>query len=150
MDDALTKKADERFQEALEQAGARDPRDFYRKSLRELKTINPGEYERAVVHYQDVLVPSIAKGEADPLPAWREYGLLIAQATSPGRTVAIDETGGAVTFEPGTPMDRLILHLPDTKGTRAILVALPPTPSQAQRATYDLLVAGKHKLPDGG
>ena len=39
----------------------------------------------------------------------------------------------------------LILHLPE-KG-RALLVALPPSLSSAQRATYDVLVAGKQKLP---
>ncbi len=118
-----------------------------RKALRELREVNPGGYDRAVSHFQDVLVPSIATGGADPLWAWREYGLLIAEVTTVGRTVAIDETGRSQPFHSDTPMDRLVLHLPNAKGGRAILVSLPPNPSAAQRAAYDLLVAGKHRLP---
>jgi hypothetical protein len=146
MDEGLKKEADRRFEAALESTGARDPRDFYRKALRELREVNPGGYDRAVSHFQDVLVPSIAMGEADPLWAWREYGLLIAEVTTVGRTVAIDETGRSQPFHSDAPMDRLVLHLPNARGGRAILVSLPPSPSLAQRAAYDLLVAGKHRL----
>ncbi|MBT8398196.1 MAG: hypothetical protein HKO65_07330 [Gemmatimonadetes bacterium] len=150
MEDATKTEADRVFSEALERTGARDPRDFYRKSLRGLRQVNPKGYQEAVAHYQDVLVPSIANGEAEPLQAWREYGRLIAEVTVSGRTVAIDETGRAQPYEPEVPMERLVLHIPDTKSGRAILVSLPPTPSSAQRATYELLVAGKHRLPDPG
>ncbi len=150
MDEGLKKEADLRFEAALESSGARDPRDFYRKSLRELREGNPGGYDRAVSHFQEVLVPSIASGESDPLWAWREYGRLIAEVTTVGRTVAIDETGRSQPFHSDEPMDRLVLHLPDAKGGRAILVSLPPTPSSAQRATVSLLVAGKHRLPESG
>ena len=146
MDEGLKKEADLRFGEALESSGARDPRDFYRKALRGLRESNPGGYDRAVSHFQDVLVPSIARGEADPLRAWQEYGLLIAEMTATGRTVAIDETGRSEPFQPDTPMDRLVLHLPDGRGGRAILVSLPPSLTKAQRATYELLVVGKHRL----
>lgn len=130
----------------MTQAGARDPRDFYRRSLMELRSENPEAYEQAVAHFQDVLVPSIARGEAEPLTSWREYGRLIAEATAKGETVAIDESGISHPYEPAMPMDLLVLHMPDAKGGRSILVSLPPHPSPAQRATYDLLVAGKHKL----
>jgi len=150
MDDAIKAEADRVFLEALERTGARDPRDFYRKSLRGLRQVNPDGYEKAVAHFQEVLVPSIANGDAKPLQAWREYGRLIAEVTVSGRTVAIDETGRSFPFEAEAPLDRLVLHLPDTKSGRAILVSLPPTPSQAQRATYELLVAGKHRLPEAG
>ena len=149
MDPSTREEADRRFQEALDAAGARDPRDFYRQALRELKEIDSAAYDRAVGHFQDVLVPSIASGEAEPLRAWRDYGLLLAEATAQGRTVEIDETGRSEPYHPDTSLDRMVLHLPDDKGRRAILVALPPTPSRAQRATYDLLVGGKHRLPDG-
>jgi hypothetical protein len=147
MDEAQKKEADRRFEDALEGSGARDPRDFYRKVLRDLRQVNPTGYQKAVDHFQEVLVPSIASGNSEPLWAWREYGRLIAEVTVQGRTVSIDETGRAEPFHPDTPMDRLVLHLPETKGGRAILVSLPPSPSQAQRATYDLLVAGKHRIP---
>ena len=38
-DEDLRARADERFAAALAAAGARDPRDFYRKQLVELKAI---------------------------------------------------------------------------------------------------------------
>ena len=148
MDKDIRAEADRRFSLALEQSGARDPRDFYRQALRGLKDVNPSAYRRAVGHFQDVLVPSIAAGEVEPLRAWRDYGRLIAEVTAPGRTVAIDETGRASPFDDESPMDYLVVHLPETKGIRPLLVSLPPTPSKAQRATYELLVAGKHKLPE--
>jgi hypothetical protein len=147
MDEALRKEADRVFAEALERSGARDPRDYYRKALRELKQVDPDAYEKAVAYFQDVLVPSIANGESEPLQAWRDYGLLIAEMTAPGRTVTIDETGRSRPFAPDAPLDYLVLHLPEKKGGRAILVSLPPDPSPAQRATYELLVAGRHRFP---
>ena len=146
MDEDLKRDADRRFEEVLGSSGARDPRDFYRKALRELRHRDPGGYGRAVSHYQEVLVPSIAKGESEPLWAWREYGRLIAEISTPGRTVAIDETGRSQPFDSDTPLDCLVIHLPDAKGERAILVSLPPDPSPAQRATYELLVVGKMQL----
>jgi hypothetical protein len=148
MDEAIRSEADRRFLEALEESGARDPRDYYRKVLRGLKDKDPSGYQKAVAHYQEVLVPSIAHGEAEPLRAWRDYGRLIAEVTGPGRTVAIDETGRASPFTDTVPMGSLVIHLPDAKGVRAMLVSLPSKPSKAQRATYELLVAGKHRLPE--
>lgn len=147
MDEGLKREADRRFEVAMENSGARDPREFYREALRELRVENPAGYEGAVTHFQEVLVPSIANGESEPLWAWREYGRLIAELTAPGRTVAIDSTGRSHPFESDTPMDRLVLHLPEGKGRRAILISLPPNPSPAQRATYELLARGKHRLP---
>ena len=146
MDETTRTEADRRFADALEETGARDPRDFYRKALRGLKQVNPAGYEKAVAHFQEVLVPSIAEGSMEPLRAWREYGRLIAEVTVPGRTVSVDDSGRSHPFDSDAPLDRLVLHLPDTKSGRAILVSLPPTPSHAQRATYELLVAGKHRL----
>ena len=146
MDQDLQQKADERFERALEEAGARDPREYYRDRLRELKRSSPDAYERAVEHYRETLVPSIASGEADPLTAWRDYGLRLAELTAEGRTVAVDGTGRAHPYSEDAPADRLVLHVPDS-GTRALLVALPPEPTAAQRATYRLLVRGKQRLP---
>jgi len=146
MDKVLKEEADRRFEAALESSGARDPRDFYRKALRELREADPGGYDQAVSHFQEVLVPSVASGESDPLWAWREYGRLIAEVTAEGRTVAIDKTGRSQPFLPDAPMDRLVVQLPEARGGRAILVPLPPTPTSAQRAAYELLVTGKHRL----
>lgn len=147
MDDATRKEADRRFEESIAASGARDPRDFYRRALRDLKEVNPDGYRKAVDHFQTVLGPAVASGEAEPLTAWREYGRLLAELTGKGRTVSIDETGRAHPYSPDDSMDLLVLHLPDAKGGPGILVSLPPNPSAAQRATYQLLVQGKHRLP---
>jgi len=148
MSEEVRREADRRFEEALAGSGSRDPRDFYRTALRELRGENPAGYEKAVSHFTDRLLPSIASGKREPLPAWRDYGCLIAELRAPGRAVVIDETGRSLPFDPDEPMDRLVLHLPEEKGKRALVVSLPTELSRAQRATYDLLVAGKHRLAD--
>lgn len=141
----VTDEADRRLAEALEAAGARDPREFYRERLRELRGANPTGYDEAVAYYQETLIPSVAAGDADPLHAWTEYGRRLAVALAPGDTVRIDDTGRSHPYE-GPQDGGLVLHLPSDAGTRALVVGLPPTLSPAQRATYDVLVAGKQKL----
>lgn len=147
MDQDVREEAERRFEEARKASGARDPRDFYRQALRDLRGSNPEGYDQAVGHFERVLVPSIASGEAEPLGAWREYGRLIAEITDSGRTVEIDDTGRAQPYTADSPLDRLVIHLPDRRGARALLVSLPPDPTPAQRATFDLLVRGKQRLP---
>ncbi len=146
MSDDPTAEADRRLEEALEATGARDPREFYRERLRELKSANPKGYEDAVSYYRGSLIPEIASGGVEPLAAWTEYGRRLAISLTPGRTVSVDTSGRALPYEAPSPLDRLILHLPDDKGGRALLVGLPPDPSPAQRATYDVLVRGRQKL----
>ncbi len=148
MSDETTTQADHRLEEALERVGARDPREFYRDRLRELKGADPAGYEKAVAYYRDTLLPDIASGKAEPLAAWTEYGRRLAEALAPGRTVSIDGSGRAQPYEPPPALDRLIVHLPDEKGSRALLVGLPPDLTPAQRATYDVLIRGRQKLPD--
>jgi len=147
MDQGVREQAERRFEEAREASGARDPRDFYRQALRDLRSASPEGYERAVRHFERVLMPSIASGEADPLTAWREYGKLIAELTEAGRTVEVDDSGRARPYTADSPLDRLVIHLPDRRGARGLLVSLPPKPTPAQLATYDLLVRGKQRLP---
>ena len=144
MTDELTERADRVLEEALEATGARDPREFYRERLRELKQANPEGYQEAVSYYRETLIPAVANGDARPLEAWTEYGRVLAEAVTPGRTVSIDATGLAHPYE-GPEPDRLVLHLPSGSG-RALLVGLPPELSPAQRATFDVLVAGKQKV----
>ena len=144
--DDLTARADARLDEGLKHAGARDPREFYRERLRELKQSNPEGYAAAVAYYRDTLIPQVAESEGDPIAAWTEYGRRLAEAVAPGRTVAVDGTGRAEPYRAPAPRDRLILHLPDGRGGRALLVGLPPEVTPAQRATYDVLVSGKQKL----
>lgn len=127
----------------MERAGARDPREFYRERLRELKQTDPAAYQKAVKHYRDVLLPSIAEDGAEPLTAWTEYGQTLAELTARGQTVTIDATGRSRSWEPPWDPDALVLHVPDASNQRALLVGLPREPSPAQRATYDWLVAGR-------
>lgn len=145
MTEDLSKEADRRLEEALAATGARDPREFYRERLRDLKREDAHGYEQAVEHYKEVLIPEVGSGRADPLEAWTEYGRRLAQALAPGRTVVIDATGRARTWE-GPTAKELVVHLPEARGGRALLVGLPADLSDAQRATYDVLVAGKQRL----
>ena len=140
----VTQEADRKLQEALDATGARDPREFYRERLRDLKKANPEGYDTAVEYYRDTLLPSVASGEVDPLAAWTEYGRRLAVAVAAGRTVSIDEGGRAHPYTGPTP-DHLVLHLPDDSGLRALLVGLPAELSGPQRATFDVLVAGKQR-----
>jgi len=144
MSDAQAAAADKALEAALAETGARDPREFYRERLRELKRANPVEYEAAVAYYRDTLIPEVAGGAGDPLAAWTEYGRRLASALAPGRTVSVDDTGLAHEYR-GPERGRLVLHLPATNGARALLVGLPATLSPAQRATYDVLVEGRQK-----
>jgi len=144
MSDAQAAAADEALQAALTAAGARDPRDFYRERLKDLKRVDTDGYESAVAYYRDTLIPQVAAGTTDPLEAWTEYGRRLAEALAPGRAVSIDSTGRAREYEGSAP-DRLVLHLPDDKGVRALLVGLPTSLSPAQRAAYDVLVEGRQK-----
>jgi len=146
MADEVTHQADEILEEALAATGARDPREFYRDQLRELKQRNPAGYEGAVRYYRDTLIPSVANREQPPLDAWTEYGRRLAVAIAPGSTVSIDETGKSLPFDGPRP-GCLVLHLPEGNG-RALLVGLPTALSAAQRASYDVLVSGKQKKRD--
>ena len=140
----LTAEADRRLQEALDASGSRDPREFYRERLRELKGSNADGYQNAVAYYRDTLIPQVASGDVAPLAAWAEYGRQLAEAVAEGRTVSIDASGRAHPYE-GAVEGRLIVHLPDDAKLRAILVGLPPELSPAQRSTYDVLISGKQR-----
>lgn len=144
MTDDRAAAADEALERALARTGARDPREFYRERLKELKRLDATAYEKAVAYYRDTLIPDVASGAREALEAWMEYGRRLAVALAPGRTVTIDATGLAHEYA-GPESDRLVLHLPDDKGTRALLVGLPPALSAAQRATYDVLVDGRQR-----
>ena len=148
MSDDLTAEADRRLQEALDASGRRDPREFYRDCLRELRSVDPARYEAAVEYYRDRLIPDVASGAAEPLVAWTEYGRLLAESLAPGRTIGIDSSGRSHEYEAAGPVDRMLLHLPDQAGARALLVGLPVELTPAQRATYDVLVSGKQRTRD--
>jgi len=146
MDASLQAEADRRFSEALASTGARDPRDYYRERLKELRVANPAEYDDAVSYYQEKLIPRVADRESDPTVEWRAYGMEIARLTAPGRPVLIDASGRAQPFKEPCPPDGMVLHLPDGRGPAALLVGLPTEPSSAQLATYDWLVGNRRAL----
>ena len=147
MSETLITTAEQALEAAIATSGGRDPRDFYRERLRELKQVNPESYRAAVTYYREVLIPEVASGAGNPLDAWIEYGRTLAEALAPGRTVSIDETGKSHNYE-GVDSSGLILHLPQETAARALLVSLPVTMSSAQRATYDVLVKGKQRAQE--
>ena len=147
MSETLITTAEQALEAALATSGGRDPRDFYRERLRELKQVNPESYRAAGTYYREVLIPEVASGAGNPLDAWIEYGRTLAEALAPGRTVSIDETGKSHNYE-GVDSSGLILHLPHETAARALLVSLPVTMSSAQRATYDVLVKGKQRAQE--
>ena len=140
--------ADSLLDQVLRETGARDPREFYRERLRELKERDPKAYAEAVRYFEETLIPGIASGGAEPLAAWTEYGRKLAELSAPGRTISIDPTGRASPYSPPAGPEALVLHLPQLAGGRALLVGLPRALSDAQRATYDWLVMGRQKLRD--
>lgn len=141
-------EADRRFEEALASSGARDPRDHYRGLLRQLKEHDADAYAEAVRQWKESVIQPLSQGDQDPLATWHQFGLELARALHPGRTVIVDATGRSIPLE-GTPdWKQLVLHLPREPRARAIPITIPPEPSPAQQATLDLLVQGKLKLPD--
>jgi len=145
-DDDLRARADARFAAALQAAGARDPRDFYRKQLVELKGADPAAYRRALEYYEQELIPAVARDDSDAMAEWLEYGRVLATLAADGRTVQIDPTGLASDYARPVPPDALVLHLPDRTSVRAIPVGIPAALTPAQRATYDLLVKQAQSL----
>lgn len=141
-DSALRDQADARFQTALAESGARDPREFYRQRLRDFKEQDPGAFRRAVAYHDARLVPAVAADDSDPLAEWLEYGRVLATLAAEGRTVQIGPAGLAAPYAPPVPPDHLVLHLPADPKRAALLVGLPPELSPAQRATHELLVRG--------
>ncbi|MGH7458426.1 MAG: hypothetical protein ACREKN_04980 [Longimicrobiaceae bacterium] len=132
--------AENRLERALGESGGRDPRDYYRELLKDLKQKDPGAYHEACAYYRDRLTPAVARDDSDPLGEWLEYGRRLAGLLAPGRTVLIDRDGRAANYTATPPRDRMVLHLPEQAGEPALLVGLPPEPSPAQLATYRLLV----------
>jgi hypothetical protein len=142
MSDDPKREADQRLDAALGADGApRDPRPWFRPTLRFLKERDAGAYDRALAHLDETLIPAVVGG-ADPLEAWLEYGVLLAELLGPGRTVAVDRTGQAKPTENVTA-EGLVLHLPDADDRPALVLRCPATLSPAQNATVELLVAGR-------
>ena len=139
-DTDLRARAEQRFEQALGESGARDPRDFYRKQLVELKAASPDGFRRALAYFEERLIPAVAAEGSDPLAEWTEYGRLLATLSAPGRTVVVDPTGRVADYARPAPRDALVLHLPERATAPALPIGIPARMSPAQRANYDLLV----------
>jgi hypothetical protein len=142
----LRARADERFARVLQETGARDPRDFYRKQLVSLKAADAAAYRRALAYYEQELIPAVARDDSDAVGEWLEYGRFLATLTGPGRTVQIDADGRATDYQRPVPSDALVLHLPERTNVPAVIVGLPKTLTPAQRANHDLLVKQAQSL----
>jgi hypothetical protein len=140
MADDLRARADARFEQALAQTGARDPRGFFRDQLRDLKANDAEAFRRALRYFDETLIPAVAADGSDPVAEWLEYGRLLASLTTPGRAVQIDPGGRAREYARPVPADALVLHLPDNAARPALVLGLPPRLTPHQRASYDLLV----------
>lgn len=145
-DPDLRARADARFERALQESGARDPRDFYRKRLVEMKAEAPEAYRRALTYFNERLIPAVADESSDPIDEWTEYGRVLATLAERGRTVMIDAGGRSRDYARPVPRDALVLHLPDQASRPALPVGLPAKMTPAQRASYDLLVRQTQSL----
>ncbi len=148
MKDELREEADQRLARRLEELGAPDPRPTCRELLRILQQRSREEYDEEVRHYSEVVVPEVARGSRDPLESWVEYGVRLAERVAPGRAVSVDESGRAHPHSSPPKPDALLLHLPDGRRDKPLLVAWPRNPSRAQEATHALLVEGKQRLDE--
>jgi hypothetical protein len=128
--------------EALEREGLADPRPLYRKLLLRLKNSDPEAFQEATRRYEEQLVPALAEEGADPVAAWISYGRWVAERLEPGKVVAVDQEGRARPVETNpTPGPRdLLLYVPHEGRAPAIALAFPREPSEAQKATAELLV----------
>jgi hypothetical protein len=142
MDDTVKGRAEARTVEAISTGPFEDFREAYRERLRWLKESRPDAFTRALNHY-DTLVERIANG-GDVITEWLNYGRELGHLTGAGKLVAIDETGRAVT--PSGSADQMLLHLPDDAAVPALALAVPRELSDAQRASFDLLVRRKLAL----
>jgi hypothetical protein len=146
MDATLKSRGEARLEAALETSDTRDPRGVCRERLRWLKDNQRSAFERALEHYEQVLVPNAARDQIDPIGEWEAYARLLGELSGVGRTVDIDETGHAGV--PGTRLRGLTLHIPDDSATPVLVVRMPNELSAAQRATIDLLVDRRQRLSE--
>ena len=90
MADDLRARADERFERALRETGARDPRNFFRDQLRDLRARDGEAFQQALTYFNQRLIPAVADDASDPIAEWLEYGARLVFVVNPRRrTVAV-------------------------------------------------------------
>ena len=123
--------------EALAAHGLEDVQPRYRRLLLRLKARDAAAYERAVERYRSD-VEGVASGD-EALAAWLSYGAWLASRIEPGTLVRISTDGLASPAPDPAPSGPLLIQLPEAPNRKALVVAMPADPSEAQRATVDLL-----------
>lgn len=143
-EEGLREQADRRMAATLEETGMPDPRDRYREWLRELRGRDEGAFRKALEYYEQEIVPRVSSPDSDPLAEWTEYGMRLAQRLRPGATVRIDGSGRSRPCDSPVPYEDLVLQLPTAARDQALAIRLPPRPTPAQDAAFELLV--RHSL----
>lgn len=136
MDNTAKQRSDDFTQQAIAAGKVEDFREDFRERLRWLKDNRPQSFSQALSHYNDILVPNVAAGNA-AMQEWVQYGRLLGDLSGAGKVVAIDESGRARDF--GDEINSLVLHLPDDTAVPALALIIPRALTAAQRATLDLL-----------
>src|SRR5687768_15740504 len=131
--------ADRTSAEAFAAGPFLDPRQAFRDRLRRFREDQPAAFTAALEYYEQRLIPQTAGG-GDPIMEWVAYGRRLGELAGRGKTVAVDATGRARDLESDFDASQLILHLPEDTSVEALAIAVPRTMSDAQRATYDLLI----------
>jgi len=135
----LSEVARSRTDSSLSRAGLEDPRPALRDLLRRLRTEDSEGFAEATDRYERVLVPVAASEDTNPLVAWIEYARWLADRLAPGRAVKIDETGRALPASGEPEPGMLLVHLPDSQTTRALVLLAPQQLSESQQETVRLL-----------
>ena len=146
-DPAARELVERRSDEAFARSEWQDPRADYRALLRRLKEQDSAAFESAVREYDERVAARLRDERADPVRAWLDYGLRLAQLAGGGRTVSIDADGRSTELpEAGPTAPALLLHLPADEAAAAIVVGAPREPSGAQRAAVMLLAERRTAL----
>ena len=127
----------EAYTQALAEHGMEDVQPLYRQLLLRLKARDEGAYERAVARYRSDVEGAAGGGEV--LAAWLSYGAWLASSLEPGGLFTISEDGLAARTPDPLPSGSMLVHLPDAANRKGFVIAMPAAPSEAQRATADLL-----------
>ncbi|HUF50057.1 MAG TPA: hypothetical protein VMN60_04455 [Longimicrobiales bacterium] len=146
MDSQLRARAEARLEQAAAALGLADPRPPYRERLRLLRESHPDAFQRAVEHFEGVVLHGMAEGDA--VSVWLDYGRFLASLTATGGLSIIDPSGRAAAYQPPLHECALVLFIPEEGSEPVLIAALPQQPSDAQQATVDLLVHRKLKLED--
>jgi hypothetical protein len=130
--------AEARLEQSAAALGLADPRPPYRERLRSLRETHPDAFQRALTHYENVVLPAMTSGDA--LTAWLSYASFLAGLTADGELHTIDETGRASVYAGSLAARSLVLFVPVETSEAVLVAAAPLQPSAAQQATVELLV----------